>query len=94
MITHVVLMKFTESEHRHEAKWRLEELPEQIPDIESLTVGLSIPGTTGTWDLCLITVHDSIDALKGYIAHPAHDELVTTWLRPRLESRAVVDYES
>ena len=92
MITHVVTFKFADPTNRDEAKKRLEELPAQIPQIRSLTVGLDSLGTQVSHDAVLITTHVDVDELKAYKAHPAHEEF-GAWVLPLLTSRVVVDYE-
>jgi hypothetical protein len=93
LITHIVLMKFIDAANRDEAKTRLEALPAGIPQIKTLTVGLDIIGSEVSQDLVLITTHESVDELKGYQAHPVHQEF-GGWLRPLLTSRSVIDFES
>jgi hypothetical protein len=93
LITHVVLMKFADQANAAEARTRLDALPAQIPHIRDLTVGLDVVRAEVSWDLCLVTTHDSLDELKAYQAHPAHVEF-GGWLRPLLASRATVDYDS
>lgn len=90
MICHVVLMRFTEPEDAGEAKARLESLPEQIPSLLSLVVGLDVLRTDASYDLSLVSTHDDLDGLRAYQDHPAHQEF-GRWLSPRLSSRAVVD---
>lgn len=92
MITHVVLMTFTDRADAPEAKRRLEQLAGQIPALRTVHVGLDAVGAPGSADLCLTTTHDSADGLREYQEHPAHVELLG-WLRPRLAGRAAVDYE-
>jgi hypothetical protein len=92
LITHIVLMKFADPAHRDEAKVRLEQLPAQIPQISSLTVGLDVVRSEASSDLALITMHDDLDALKGYQSHPVHVEFAG-WLKPLLAARTVVDFE-
>lgn len=93
MITHTVLMKFTEPADAIEAKAKLESLVGEIPQIKDLVVGLDLVRSESSYDLCLTTTHADLDELKGYQSHPAHLE-VGGWLRPRLSARAVVDAES
>jgi hypothetical protein len=93
VITHIVLMKFADQANRDEAKTKLEALPEQIPQIASLTVGLDLVGSDASSDLALITTHADLDALKGYQSHPVHVEFAG-WLKPLLASRTVVDFDS
>lgn len=93
MITHVVLMAFTDRADAAEAKRRLEALIGAVPALRTLHVGLDAVGAPGSSDLCLTTTHASAEALREYQEHPAHAE-VLGWLRPRLASRAAVDYET
>lgn len=93
MITHIVLMKFTDPTDRVEAKTRLDQLPPQIDELSTLTVGLDLVGSDASYDLALVTTHASLDDLRGYQEHPAH-VAVAGWLRPRLSSRVVVDHDS
>lgn len=92
MITHIVLMKFADAANRDEAKVRLESLTDQIPQIDTLTVGLDIVRSDPSSDLALITTHADLDALKGYQSHPVHVEFAG-WLKPLLAARTVVDFE-
>jgi hypothetical protein len=92
VITHVVLMKLADRADAPEAKRRLGELPGAIPAVRTLAVDLDTLGQDGSSDLCLVTTHDSADALRAYQEHPAHVAFLG-WLRPRLTGRAAVDYE-
>ena len=92
MIRHVVLMKFTDASDAPEAKTRLEALAAGIPQIRSLEVGLDVLHTEVSYDLWLITTHDSAETLGGYQAHPVH-QAFREWVGPRLAARAVVDSE-
>lgn len=92
MIRHTVLMKFTDKGNAAETKTRLEALAPQIPQIDSLDVGLDVVGSAVSYDLVLTTTHADLDALRGYQSHPVHEEF-GGWLRPLLADRAVVDAE-
>lgn len=92
LITHVVLMTFTDPADAAEAKTRLERLAAEVPAARTLHVGLDVVGAPGSAHLCLTTTHDDVDGLRAYQEHPAHVELLG-WLRPRLAARAAVDYE-
>jgi hypothetical protein len=93
MLTHVVLMKFTDPADAPQAKELLEGLAGTVTEIRSITVGLDVLRTEVSFDLCMTTTHDSADELRGYQEHPAHLE-AAGWLRPRLAARSVVDYEA
>ncbi|MFC9971090.1 Dabb family protein [Spirillospora sp. NPDC127200] len=93
MLTHVVLMKFTDPADAPEAKELLEGLAGRVGQIRGMTVGLDVVRSAFSYDLSLVTTHASVEELRGYQEHPAHLE-VASWLRPRLAARAVVDHES
>lgn len=92
MIRHVVLMRFEDPADAPEAKARLEQLTPLIPQIRSLEVGLDVVRSDASFDLVLVSTHDSLEGLRAYQRHPAHEEF-GLWVRPRLTSRAVVDTE-
>ena len=92
MIRHVVLMKLTDPADAAETKARLEALPAAIPQIRSLEVGIDVLRTDASYDLSLVTTHDSTTTLQEYQDHPVHQEF-RTWIGPRLTARAVVDSE-
>jgi hypothetical protein len=93
VITHTVLISFTEPADVAEAKSRLEALPPQIDAIRSLWVGLDVVRTESSYDLVLVTTHDDVAGLVAYQGHPVHQEFLA-WLKPRLAARAVVDAQS
>ena len=68
-------------------------LVEPIDPLLTLTVGLDVVGDTGAADLVLISTHDDVDGLRAYQQHPLHQEF-GAWLKPRISSRTVVDFES
>ena len=92
MIRHVVLMKFADPADAPEAKTRLEALLPAIPEIRTLEVGLDVLRTEVSYDLWLITTHDSAATLAGYQEHPVHQDF-RAWVGPRLAGRVVVDSE-
>jgi len=93
VITHTVLISFTDTADALEAKSRLEALTPQIDELRSLAVGLDVLRTESSYDLALVTTHDDVAGLLAYQAHPVHQEFLA-WLKPRLAARAVVDAES
>ena len=93
MIQHVVIMKFSDTSDREEAKLRLEALPAAISQLSSMAVSLDIGMDDSASDLVLISTHADRDGLRGYVDHPVHQEFVA-WVRPLLVGRAVVDSET
>ena len=92
MLTHVVLFRFTDPADAVEAQQRLEALVGRIPELLSLTAGCDVVGDAAAAHLALLTTHADLSGLKAYQGHPEHQEF-GAWLRPRLESRTVVDFE-
>jgi hypothetical protein len=92
VIRHTVLMRFTDPAQAPEAKARLDALLGVVPQLLSLQVDLDVLRTEASYDLWLVTTHDSTEALAAYQVHPAHEEF-RAWVGPRLAARAVVDSE-
>ena len=78
VIRHVVVWRLV-GEGSEQKKLRFDAL---APDLEALMgvvpglVSLSVSFSTGpnpkNWDMCLISDHESWDALEAYATHPAH----------------------
>ena len=66
-------------------------LPEKIPEIAGLEVGLNINGSERAWDIVLVSTFESQEALQAYSAHPAHHDVVRLIRSVSAETR-VVDY--
>ena len=92
VIRHVVLMKLTDPADAPETAERLRALVGRVPEVLTLDVGLDVMRTEASYDLWLVTTHESTEALAGYQVHPAHEEF-RAWVGPRLAARAVVDSE-
>lgn len=92
MIRHVVLMRFADPADAPEAKSRLEALSGRIPGLLSLDVGLDVLRSEASYDLSLVTTHETLQALDDYQVHPEHQEF-KTWVGSRLTGRAAVDSE-
>ncbi len=79
-------------ENARAMKARLESLPEVIPEIRRLEVGLNVKDSERAADVVLYSEFDSPEALAAYSRHPAHQEVVTFVREIAAETR-VVDYE-
>lgn len=93
VITHAVMMKFTDPADATEAVERLLAMNGRIPQLLSLQVMADTLGRDGAYDLVLLSTHDDEAGLIGYLEHPVHQDLLG-WIRPRLAARAVVDATS
>jgi hypothetical protein len=74
-------------------RWR--ELPEKIPTIRSLTVGLNVNANDPRYSLGLVADFDDMAACQGYLDHPAHRAVSAEYSSRLIEpsSRAVVQIE-
>lgn len=96
MIKHVVTFKFkgTPEEKKEVARKFAEalvQLPDDIPQLKSIEVGINI-NPSESWDLVLTATAESLEDVAIYSAHPAHQAAVDI-IAPYKEERACVDYE-
>ena len=96
MITHIVCWKYkpeTTDEQRAEHIAKLRALPEDIPDIESFSVGQDVLRLERSFDTGLVAVFRDMAALDAYTVHPEHQKVVA--LGKEIAERVVsVDFES
>lgn len=69
----------------------LVQLPDEIPQLKSIEVGLNV-NPTEKWDLVLTACAETLQDVAIYSAHPAHQAAVAI-IAPYKEDRACVDYE-
>lgn len=96
MVKHIVTFKLHGSAaERREVAGRFKEalmaLPEQIPCLESMEVGLN-GNPAEDWDLVLTAIVPTMEDVARYSAHPAHVAAASI-ISGHKESRACVDYE-
>jgi len=70
----------------------LEALVGVIPGVVSLSVSYSTGPNPNNWDMCLISDHESWDALDTYATHPAHLDVASKVAEVTSE-RAGADFE-
>lgn len=99
MIKHIVMWTLLDSaEGRQKAanaamiKAQLAALPSQIPQIQSLEVGINAKQDAANYDLVLIATFNSWQDLEIYQNHPVHKEF-SKFVTKLRKDRAVVDYE-
>lgn len=63
-----------------------------IPGLQSLSVSFSTGPNPKNWDMCLISDHDSWEALETYTNHPAHLE-VAARVAENVTERSGADFE-
>lgn len=98
MIRHIVMWnlkeEFTDEEKKKAAvqiKEVLEPLRTKVPGTTALSVVINKQETSNR-DIMLIATFESVEALKGYIEHPAHVE-AGKYVRSVTCDRACIDFE-
>jgi hypothetical protein len=94
-VVHIVMFRFKEENKEANivrVKEMLEALPEKIPSLRSMEVGVDFLHSERSMDLVLTSTFDDREGLDAYRVHPAHVEVVNVIKEVTLESR-VVDYE-
>lgn len=98
MVRHIVAWNFVETlseEEKKEAgkkmKEILEPLAQVVPGVVSLEVQINELASSNR-DVALIADYESVEALNGYIVHPAHVE-AGKYVRSVTCNRASIDYE-
>ncbi len=79
MLRHFVFIKYrpgTTDAHIDEFLRRTRALPESIPVVRDLEVGRDVLHTARSWDVMLAMRFDSLDELREYQVHPAHQALM------------------
>ena len=100
MLSHVVLWKFEDHASGRDreanlelARDRLTSLAGKIPGIQEWRVGINMTPGPKAYDLALVSTFVNGDALRGYMEHPLHLEVVQ-FLRTVQTGRAFVDFET
>lgn len=98
MIRHVVMWKLSATEPAAKAAavaeiaGALEPLVGVVPGLQSLIVRPNVAYLDSNYDVILVSDFDSVAALEGYQAHPAHHAAAVV-PRKHTESRVTVDFE-
>ena len=97
MVKHIVLFKLKESlsvaekqDIMNRFKAAIEALPQTICFIRHIFVGLNM-NPAEQWDICLDSTFDSLEDVKAYSVHPAH-QAAAALLKDVKEARACTDY--
>jgi Stress responsive A/B Barrel Domain len=94
MLTHIVLFKLKDRspENIASTRERMAAIAGKIPQLRSMQVGVNVVDSEHAYDIALVEMFDSVDALKAYQVHPLHVEL---WhdVMARFEAFTSVDYQ-
>lgn len=98
-VRHVVVwsLKGDSNEEKRERfeslKPKLEALADSVPGVLSLSVNYSTGPNPNNWDMCLISDHESWEALETYANHPDH-LVVASQVAENVTARAGADFET
>ncbi|MDO7906049.1 Dabb family protein [Paenibacillus sp. JX-17] len=94
MIKHIVLFKLKDSspESVNVTAAVLRNMDGKIPFLRSLEIGIDVIRSERSYDISLIAEVDSLDDLKAYQVHPAH-QAVIQHINEVKEVSIAVDYE-
>ena len=95
MITHVVLFQMNDpvAENAEAVAGRLRAMEGVVAGLDAIEVGVDINRSARAYDVCLITRHESPEALATYQDDPKHGE-VKAFIAGVTKGAAVVDFES
>jgi len=98
MVKHIVIFKLKDGlsfeekgKIMNDFKRGIEALPAVIPTIRAIHVGLNINADEAC-DICLESAFNTIEEVRSYSAHPAH-QAVAGALKPYIAVRSCVDFE-
>ena len=94
MITHIVLFKLADPkpESLESTAEVLRSMEGNIPELQSIDVGIDALKTERSFDIALVTRHADWDAYQAYQIHPVHQG-VLVHMRSVVERSVAVDYE-
>ena len=92
IIVHIVFFKFETAAVAKEAQEKLLAMDGKIEGMTSIEAGLDFTRSDRSFDLGLITRHESRQALEVYRTHPVHLEVVD-FIKPRAKASAAVDFD-
>ncbi len=96
-LRHVVLLTFAETasvRDREAARDALRTLPAEIPEIEAYSVGLDAGLSAGNATMAIVADFASEGDFAAYVAHDAHQRVISERIAPFLAGRAAVQFPS
>ena len=98
MIIHVVAFRWKPGipdGHVASVKAQLMEFAASLPEVRSYRCGSDVGASDmANFDFAIVAEFDSVDDWRVYDKHPRHEEIRCGVVRPWIEARAAVQYES
>jgi hypothetical protein len=98
MIIHVVAFRWKDGippGHVVSVKAQLMEFVSSLPEVRSYRCGADVGmSDMQNFDFAIVAEFDSVDDWRVYDKHPRHDEIRSGVVRPWIETRASVQFES
>ncbi|HRX58031.1 MAG TPA: Dabb family protein [Eubacteriales bacterium] len=92
MIKHIIFTKFENPQEQAPiASEMLLSLKDKIPQIVSIETGMDVLHSARSYDMALIVTFNTLDDLKIYDHHPAH-EAVRAYIKAHRTASASVDF--
>lgn len=94
MLQHYVFIRYqkgTPETHLEEFSRRMHALRGTVPGIQHLEIGRDILRDARSWDLILVMRFESVETLRAYQQHPAHQD-VMKFNSPAVAEVGAVDY--
>ena len=93
MITHCYFYRLRNGASVEDAMQELLSMKEQIPEIDSIEVGINFSTAPNAFDLVQLSKFESYEDFKAFAEHPYHQELRDYFATVSTET-AKVDFES
>jgi hypothetical protein len=93
VLTHVVLFKLHDPARAPEVREKLLSMKGKIPDLLDIEVGVDVVRSERSYDVALITKHESLAAMERYQVHPVHEQVIA-YMKTVRDRSVAVDFES
>lgn len=93
---HVVLFRWAEGTttgQQEELKARLADLPGQIPEVKSYSIGSNAGVNPGGFDFAVVADFADREGYLAYRDNPVHRKVVDEVINPIVRERAAIQYE-
>jgi len=98
MIVHIVAFRWKQgipAEHVEEVQAQLQEFAATLPEVRSYRCGSDVGASDmSNFDFGIIAEFDNVDDWRVYDKHPRHQEIRAGVVRPWIDERAAVQFES